>query len=365
MHRYLENPNLFWQEENAGGRWRPAGFLCPYLPEEIMEAAGLTPLRILPLKKPSEAVDRHLPPNTCSVARSMLSQALDGSLAGMAGVFFAHSCDTMQCLSDIWRVNRPDGLTYNLVGPVALQAAGAKEYLLAELALFVKFLEEKLQVEVTEDDLWSAIGLHNKTRQLLAKLEQNRESYTAMQYFALLEASVRLPKEIYNTLLEDELKRENIYIPGTGPRLLLAGAVLTDPAIPGVIEEAGGRVVADTLCSGTRYFDMPVPVDRTGGPLPALATRYLERPPCPARHPEKGLIGRQLLALAADRKVDGVIFLLDPFCDPHAFEVVATAAVLKNAGLPSLEVQVDHSGVTGQLKTRIQAFVELLRGGER
>jgi len=379
IQELVVNPKAFWQHthlpgDGFQGPWaQPIGYLCPYLPEEILHAAGFTPVRVLPRLVPLGPVDRHLPVNTCTLARSFLGQVLDGSLDHLAGVVFTHTCDTMQCLAEIYRLNFPHRLTANLVGPVALDAAGSRDYLLGELRNLVADLEGVTGVAVTSGRLVESIRLYNINRDLLQRLEENRAGLAALDYYTLLHAGMLMPKEQHNLLLQKVLADLPVHGQGaprhtkTGqtmhqPRLLLAGAVLTDLALVALVEDLGGQVVADTLCSGTRYFDSPV-TEGMEDPLAALADRYLNRLSCPAKHSLQDRLTPHLVDLVKQRKADGVIFLLDNFCDPHSWEYVPQAEALAAAGIPHLQLQVDHTGVTGQIRTRVQAFLERLQGG--
>jgi benzoyl-CoA reductase/2-hydroxyglutaryl-CoA dehydratase subunit BcrC/BadD/HgdB len=146
---------------------------------------------------------------------------------------------------------------------------------------------------------------------------------------------------------------------GAGKRILMAGSVCEHPDIYPIIEEAGGQVVWDAFCSGARYIEGLI--DETAEPLAAIADRYIHRVACPAKH--GGLTNRadHLVALAKEKKADGVVFLLLKYCDPHAFDYPYLKAALDREGLPNIVVEVsDQLPALGQLKTRFEAFIEML-----
>jgi benzoyl-CoA reductase/2-hydroxyglutaryl-CoA dehydratase subunit BcrC/BadD/HgdB len=156
--------------------------------------------------------------------------------------------------------------------------------------------------------------------------------------------------------------------------LVLSGATLDDPALLALIEELGGQVVGDDLCNGERYFDTLVPEVEdpgaraadpdpdTGLPDPwgALAERYLRRPPCPCKHSGLDVREKHLLSLATARGARGVIFVLKKFCDPHAWDYPPLAAALRTAGIPHLLLETEATTPVGVLRTRIEAFLEML-----
>ena len=113
-------------------------------------------------------------------------------------------------------------------------------------------------------------------------------------------------------------------------RIFLSGGVCNHPDIYTIIEEAGGAVVGDDLCTGSRYFSGLI--DEKADPVTAIADRYLERVVCPAKH--RGLTDRadHLVRLVREKQAQGVIFFLLKFCDPHAFDYPYLKEALDRAG---------------------------------
>jgi benzoyl-CoA reductase/2-hydroxyglutaryl-CoA dehydratase subunit BcrC/BadD/HgdB len=138
--------------------------------------------------------------------------------------------------------------------------------------------------------------------------------------------------------------------------------------IADIVEECGGNVVIDTTCMGTRDT-LPL-TDESEDPVAALAHRYLDKLNCPKTYRENkagtfagdaedrfGDIG----AYARDFSVNGAILYLYKFCDPFGFEVPARKAYYESLNIPLLCIEDTYSaGTIGQLKTRIQAFLEMI-----
>ncbi len=82
--------------------YRAMGYLCSYVPVEIIHAAGFTPLRLRGTTAPLRRVDAHLQSFTCALCRSTLDQMLGGELDFLVGTIFAHTCDTMQAQADLY-----------------------------------------------------------------------------------------------------------------------------------------------------------------------------------------------------------------------------------------------------------------------
>jgi len=123
-----------------------------------------------------------------------------------------------------------------------------------------------------------------------------------------------------------------------------------------VIEDQGGLVVADGLCFGARMFwDL---VDESLEPMAALAKRYYGRWPCPRVTDPKGR-QKRIKEVIRDWNIDGLIGERLIFCQPWGAEKVATNLETKETGLPSLWLDREYlPGGIGQMKTRVQAFLE-------
>jgi benzoyl-CoA reductase/2-hydroxyglutaryl-CoA dehydratase subunit BcrC/BadD/HgdB len=73
-----------------------------------------------------------------------------------------------------------------------------------------------------------------------------------------------------------------------------------------------------------------------------------------------------VLEMIDEFRVDGVIFYTMKFCDPFLFDVPLFKEGLARRGLPSLLLEGDYTpGTLGRVKTRIEAFTEMLRQNVR
>ncbi len=341
--------------EVAGGE-RLAGVTCSYAPLEVLHAAGLVPLRLRAPGRPAPAADSWLPSFTCPVVRGILGAALEGGLDRLAAIVIPHTCDSMQELAGIWRVLRPQAPLLTPVEPLVVEGQRAAAYLRQELLTFAG----RLGRPVDDEALARSIALYNRLRRAVWRLDALRDRLTAAGAWAALAAAWQMPPEDYVSIAEGLIARleEATPRPGEGPRVLLAGSLLDEPLIPETIDALGGRVVADDLCNGSR--DAGTLADETGDPWAALAARILARPPCPARHAPAADRANRLLTLAARCGAGGVVQVLIKFCDPHGFDAVPIGRALTAAGVGWLLLEVEATNAPEQLRTRLQAFLELL-----
>jgi bzd-type benzoyl-CoA reductase N subunit len=339
---------------------RAMGYLCSYVPEEIIHAAGFVPVRVRGRAASLHHTDAHLQSFTCSLCRSTLDQALSGDLAFLAGTVFAHTCDAMQALADLWRMNsEASRLVDTVMQPANLDSLAARPYLIAELNRFRDRLAAFAGRPPADDGLQASIALYDETRRLVHTLQGMRDRLSAPHFFAVLDAAQMMPREVFNPLLAGLLSvLERAPARPNGPRLFLVGAVLDEPRLLDLIEDLGAQVAGDDLCSGSRHFHGQVGAE--GDPIAALADYYLRRPPCPTKlHPAHDPRA-YLLDQVRQARAQGIVFVLEKFCDPHAFDYALVHSVLDDTGVPHLLLEMEQTPSLEALRTRLQAFVEML-----
>jgi benzoyl-CoA reductase subunit C len=375
----LADPYAYAVRFKAESRRKMVGAFCSYAPEEIIVAAGAHPFRLFGTGEKIRLAEAHLQSYCCSLVRGALEDALAGRLAFLDGVVFPHTCDSIQRLSDIWRLNVKHCFHLDLILPVKLDTPGARQYFVDVLNRFRGELGEKLGSAITDDDLRGAIVLYNRIRGALTRIYDLKSDRPGIMkgsdLYALTRASMIMDRTRVASLLEEvaaELERNGAAGAAAGPekeerpvsgvpkkRVILSGGVCNHPDITTIVEETGGAVVGDDLCTGSRYFSGII--DENADPITAVAGRYLERVVCPAKH--RGLTDRadHLIRLARDKKAQGVIFFLLKFCDPHAFDVPYLKEALDRARIPSMVIEVeDRLPAGGQLRTRFEAFLEMI-----
>lgn len=361
-----ENPGEYarkWKERTGA---RIIGHFCSYTPQELIAAAGALPFRVLNSGAEISGADAYLQSYCCSLVRGALEDALAGRLDFLDGTVFPHTCDSIQRLSDIWRLNTGFAFHSDIILPVKLNTESAGEYMHAVLKRFKADLEKGLAVHITGAMLQDAIQTCNRVRRNLSRLyairEQNPASLSGGDLHAISRAALVMDRtELADHLeaLAAALARLPAPAPASAKRLILSGGLCSMPDVYQVIEASGGQVVWDDFCTGSRYFEGLV--DETGDPLEALTRRYMTRSICPAKHSGIFDRGRHLVEKTRAYNADGVIFMILKFCDPHGFDYPYMKEMLDKEGIASMLVEIDDQiSSQGQLKTRIEAFMEMI-----
>jgi bzd-type benzoyl-CoA reductase N subunit len=348
------------------------GWLCTYVPEEIIHAAGALPIRITGYSKEMELEDgtAYLYINSCSFSRSCLQLGLKGEYDFLDGVAGGSTCDGARRLFDLWR-NYIDTPFYHVLTVPRKYTQSAHELYHSQIVQFKVHLEEFLGIQITDESLYRSIGVYNESRDLLKRLYELRKldnpPITGTETMEVLNACFRMPKELFNEWLSSLLDGLDMSDSAnkSRARLMLVGSAITNPELIGSIEDLGGLIVTDELCTGTRYWSDPVVLDKNSTPVEAISRRYLNNFPCARMFPSDERFNR-ILDLARDFRVDGVISQIIRYCVPYAHDLPLLTERLKANGIPTLALDVEYgTSGSGQIRTRVQAFLEMLEERRR
>lgn len=289
FHKIADDPHGYaksWKEKTGG---KVVGHFCTYTPEEFVAAAGALPFRLFGTTDDISLADAHIQAYACSLVRGGLEDALKGNLDFLDGTVFPHTCDSIQRLSDIWRLNTDFKNHFDVILPVQIHTASSQEYFIDVLHKFRRELQEKMQITISDDDLNKTIILYNEVRESLQKLYSLRSKYPALisgrDMNAVVKAAMVMDKAEFlkevKTLLT-ELEGTKMESGNSQKRVILTGGICNNPNIHGLLDELGATVVWDDLCTGSRYFEGTISTD--GDPVESIGKRYMERDLCPAKH---------------------------------------------------------------------------------
>jgi len=359
--------NEYLREWKTSGR-PVVGFFCAHTPEELLWAAGILPVRLRGTGSEDTSFgDQYLGSFNCSFVRHTLSRLMKGELAFLDGLLVTNSCDHIRRLFDVFTAKEVAPFNHYLDVP-HLNSEESFARLTAQLLGLQAKLESFFGVTISREALSDAIKLYNRTRVLLGRASAMRGEdpprATGSEVLALSVASASVPKDRFNRLLEQhltELERRDPAPASTGPRLLVLGGTLDEPGYLELIESMGACIVADQLCWGSKSFaDL---ADEEIDPIDAIARRMLEHMPCPRMLDQYPKRLANLLEAVKQYRVDGIICQRLRFCDLWGGETEMLQRSLKEeAGIPLLVLERDYAAASGvgQLRTRVQAFLETL-----
>ncbi len=350
------------------------GTFCLYVPEEIIRALGGQCVGLCAgAEWAYDEAERLLPRNTCALIKSA------------TGFKLGKVCPYAESADLIVGETTCDGKkkAYELLGELApvyvmelpqMKRPDDRALWRAEIDRLVARLEEVSGRTLDADALRTATREVNDKRRALQRLNATRAARPApiSGKDALLAVQVAfyddVPRfiQMVNTIA-DELEQRVAdgagAAPTDAPRVLVTGTPMAIPnwKIHDIVEKAGGVVVGEELCTGSRYYEKlvdesPGTVD---GMLDAIAEKYLDIN-CACFTPNAGRVD-DVLRLARDLDVDGIVHESLQFCGPYQIEATSVERAAKEAGFPVLRIDTDYSAEDlAQLSTRVEAFLEML-----
>ena len=374
VDRYYEDYGLRARELSREGK-TIIGYICSFVPLEMITAAGCMPFRVRgDIREPITKGDTLMETIVCPFIRSCFDLSVKGRYEFLSGMVIPHGCDSMVRGYSAWNYSL-DLPYFHFVNIPSVVKESSFEFFSHELNAYRKSLEKFIGKPVTDADLSAAIRVHNENRNKVRALYEFRKPdppvISGTELGRALIVAAGLPVEESNALLDDvlaEMKARKASPFQPGPRILIDGPCVDNMEMVKIVEELGGHVVTDTLCNGTR--DNWPRANEHIHPVEALSRRYLAGINCPKTYRENkaGTFAGDVKArfgdigyFAKSFQADGAILYTYKFCDPFGFEVPARKAYYESIGVPLLCLEDLYSaGTIGQLKTRIQAFLEMI-----
>lgn len=342
------------------------GYLCCFAPPEIISAAGAIPYRISGIPgADNTAAEAYVEPYGCTYVRNILARVVRNEFDFLDGLVISHSCDMVQRLYGIWTYYHP--LPYSYLFNVPHQVSKqAQDFFKRELIFFQESLEKFTGIKIKPDHLNDTIRLYNENRSMIRNLyelrQQNPPLIKGSSVLDILMAGSTLPADQFNNLLKKTVQLSTGKQEAKpGPRILIWGSIMDRPDLFLIIENAGGHIVADDTCIGSRVWDQDISLEN--GIYEGLTEHYLVNFQCPRTDRGPGIQRFDyLLQRARDYEVDGVIGYCISFCDPHKFDYPDLRDYLKNNNLPMLLIDDNYSfEPSGAIETRVEAFIEMLK----
>ncbi|MEW5936314.1 MAG: benzoyl-CoA reductase, bzd-type, subunit N [Candidatus Thermoplasmatota archaeon] len=353
-HEYAKG----WKERTGG---KVMGYFCTYVPEEILHAAGVLPIRILGSHEPQNVTEPHIFGMFCPFCRDVLAQALMGRYDYLDGIMIAQSCLHVRQSFTSWQKHVPVGFSYYLPMPHKVQSPRSRPFLRAELALFKEKIEDWTGRKITDEALDSSIAVYNRFRALMRQLYDLRKAdappITGTEAMYISAAVQMMDKTEASDCLEQLLAAlHQRQAPREGTRLMIIGSENDDTGLLRMIEGCGSTIVTDDHCTGSRYFWNSV--ENGKDRLQAIADRYIDRPRCPTKDWEERERLPHILNLAREWNVQGAVLLQQKFCDPHELDMPAIKQHLEKNGIKTLFLEMDVTVPIGQFRIRTEAFLE-------
>lgn len=351
-----------WQQQ--GGK--VVGVLCTYVPVEVLVAADVMPWRVSGTW--SQKIDDALvirAANSCGFCNHVLQSLLDGYLDFLDGVVATTWEQDITRLWDVWLHLGKTKFNHILHLPHYFSAV-TTNYYAGEIAEFVAAVEALAGRKITGADLRRAITACNMRRTLIQQVYELRKRdippLSGTEVAGLTVAGTLMPVAQFNqelAALMPYLEQRQAPLASFAPRLLVSSDFADNPEYVALVESLGCLVAMDDFDTGSRYYWQLVPQNGKD-PLTSLAERYLGRIGT-ARMVSWQRQMTQVLDWAKEYRIQGVIELAQRYSRAREMRRPFFLDRLEQAGLKGISLEREYPlSNTGQLRVRIQAFLEML-----
>lgn len=358
------------------------GVYCMLIPEEIIYAAGATPIRLCGgCYEAAQIGEDYVPRDGCPLVKSSMGFSVRKGMAVYDlcdVVIIPTTCDVKRKLGEelsqfkeVWILEVPH------IKDSEISRCAWLEQIYALKKKLEKYLHNKCGIKkISAGDIGGAIKkvaqAQFEMRRFLgyrmqaslpiwgrqAMLIANAYAYLSVADWtdALSRVNDELAKRMENSAAVCSLHT---------PRIFLAGSPVIFPnwKIPTLIEEMGGVVVCDESCTGDRYLYDPVgnSENTLQAQMIGISSRYLMPCVCPSFTPNEDRLVK-IERIIDDYRVDGVIYHILKGCVVYDFEVNRVENILMKRNIPIMRLETDYNPEDlEQLRTRIEAFIDMLK----
>ena len=371
------NNELVQQAKDEG--MHPIAYTCYHMPEVVLNVDNCFSVRLRAPKTGSFDIASYYMSNyTCEYCRALVERAIEGGYNFLDAIAGVDACAEMnRCMENIELVAAPDMPNKKMFVthcdiPYKVKDYTLKHYVTQIRNRFLNVLAETYGVDTSDEALRKAVAEHNEVCKIITEIGDLRKAanpvITGYEFHVLQLVSQVCPhKRILPYLKQTltELKRRK---PDPQPwfrvRLVVTGSEIDDPAFTKLIEDCGAMVVADRYCYGSLPGREQIEILDGETPLRAVARHYLRTSQCPRFMERERSDGRRtyIRDLCWEYSADGVLYEQMKFCEFWSYERVLGVHILQEElGIPTVGIEKEYTlAGAGQLRTRIQAFVESL-----
>ena len=355
------------------------GYTCFHAPEVLMNLGNCFSVRLrAPHTNSMELATYYMANNSCEFARALLERALEGSFAFLHAMIGVDVCEANNRAIENMEIMHAHGedkdkfFYCNLDIPYS-DDEDCVEHIREQVSRkILKPLRENYGIDTSDDAIRAAVSEHNEVCRILTEIGELRKldipPITGYEYAVLVLVSYTCPKRLILPYLRETLEeiknRKTDAKKDYRVRVVVVGSEIDDPQLIKLIEGCGALVVADRYCYGSFPGRQEIILSDTEDALTQVCRWYLQNTECPRQSALHRVKYRNdhVAQLVKDFNADGAIYEQMKFCTYWSYErVIAGQVMPRDYGIQMLSIDRPYiSGQSGQLRTRVQAFVESL-----
>ena len=352
-------------------------FVCENTPEPLMNLGNAFGIRLhAPNTGSMDIATYYMTSFLCETSRALLERAIEGGFNFADCVIAPDGCtminrcvENMELLKTMGEGN--DRFFHEFMEiPLKADENGVELLVLQCKNHILKPLSENYGIDVSDASIRKAVGEHNRVCRVITEIgnfrKESRPRITGYEFHVLTLATYVMPQYLIIDKLEetlDEIKTREPEDREYRARIAVVGSEVDDSGFIKLIEETGAYVRADRFCFGSLPGRMEIELNDEEDALTQVCRHYVYNGHCPRMFNMEKVYGRKAYVndIAKEYKADGIIYQQIKFCDPWAYERMMGSHILHDDyGYPVLSIDRPYNigSTNGQLRTRVQAFVE-------
>lgn len=351
------------------------GSVCSMIPEPLLNLSGCFSVRLrAPRTGSIEMGTYYMTSILCECCRAILERAIEGGYEYLDCLMAPDACAQMnRCVENIEKLNLCNKekffVSYSDV-PMKSDDTALRHYVREMQTHVLNPLKERFGIDISDTSLREAVSRQNEINRLIQKIgefrKEDKPRITGYEFAVLCLATYACPWDKLTDILQETLEEIQNRKPDDKnhyrARVVMAGSEIDDPDLIRLTEEAGALVVADRFCFGSFPGRQVIELNESEDVLTQICRHYMESGQCPRFMNTEKIEERHryIDELVKEYKADGIIYQQMKFCDYWGYERAFASHVMRDEyGYPVLSVDRPYVvGNSGQLRTRVQAFVE-------
>lgn len=356
---------------------KAVAYTCYHVPEVLLNADNCFSVRLrAPRTGSMDIATYYMSSFLCGYSKALLERAIEGGYNFLSCLMGSETCSEMNRTLEHFEILKliPNDKFFVTIidSPFKVTPHGLKHYVEQIRRKVLGRLHEVYVTDVSDEALRKAVETHNRVCRVMRSIGEFRTAenpvITGYEYHVLSVATYCCPKEEIIDKLEETLEELKTRLPDEKKkfraRIALVGSEMDDPDFTKQIEDAGALVVADRYCFGTLPGREEIILNDTEDVLTQICRHYLVTSQCPRFMSQEKVQNRRdfVAELVKKYHADGIIYEQLKFCEYWGYERALASHVMANDyGIPAVSIDRQYTAsASGQLRTRVQAFVESL-----
>lgn len=369
------NNELVQQAVADGGK--AIAYTCYHIPEVLLNVDDCFSVRLrAPRTGSMDIATYYLSSYLCGYSKALLERGIEGGYNFLSALIGSETCSEMNRTYEHFEILKlvPNEKFFVSISdiPFKIEPHTVKHYKNQLQTKVLDRLHDTYGVDISEASLRKAVEEHNEVCRLITEIGEYRKEdnprITGYEFHILNLVTYCCPKYLIIDKLREtaeELKtRQPDEKKNFRARVVVVGSEMDDPDFTKLIEESGALVVADRFCFGSLPGREVIELTDDGDVLEQIVLHYMHHSQCPRYMSQEKVRGRKeyVRQLVQDYHAEGVIYEQLKFCEYWGYERALASHIITNEyGIPSVTVDRQYTAsASGQLRTRVQAFVESL-----